>query len=129
MSSADHIIFGLYPTALIEWFRTYGHLLKPGCIFTDVSGVKTGLVEPVQALSLIHISSMAAMRSLSFRRKRSALRMTVVPSHSRPSTMSTGPRLSLIHISHIGPGREGQAKACAHLLGQRIQLLRWRRSS
>ena len=34
----------------IEWFRTYGHLLKPGCIFTDVSGVKTGLVEPVQAM-------------------------------------------------------------------------------
>ena len=25
---ADHIIFGLYPTALLEWFRTYGHLLK-----------------------------------------------------------------------------------------------------
>ncbi len=47
---ADHIIFGLYPTALIEWFKTYGALLKPGCIFTDVSGVKTGLVEPVQAL-------------------------------------------------------------------------------
>ena len=45
VSSADHIIFGLYPTALIEWFRIYGHLLKPGCIFTDVSGVKTGLVE------------------------------------------------------------------------------------
>ena len=43
---ADHIIFGLYPTALLEWFRTYGHLLKEGCIFTDVSGVKTGLVEP-----------------------------------------------------------------------------------
>ena len=41
---ADHIIFGLYPTALIEWFRTYGNLLKEGCIFTDVSGVKTGLV-------------------------------------------------------------------------------------
>ena len=47
---ADHIIFGLYPTALLDWFRTYGHLLKPGCIFTDVSGVKTGLVEPVQAM-------------------------------------------------------------------------------
>ena len=43
---ADHIIFGLYPTALIQWFKTYGALLKPGCIFTDVSGVKTGLVEP-----------------------------------------------------------------------------------
>ena len=36
--------------ALLDWFRTYGSLLKPGCIFTDVSGVKTGLVEPVQAL-------------------------------------------------------------------------------
>lgn len=47
---ADHIIFGLYPTALLEWFQTYGQLLKPGCVFTDVSGVKTGLVEPVQAL-------------------------------------------------------------------------------
>ncbi len=35
---------------MIEWFKTYGSLLKPGCIFTDVSGVKTGLVEPIQAL-------------------------------------------------------------------------------
>ena len=50
VSQADHIIFGLYPTALIDWFKTYGHLIKPGCIFTDVSGVKTGLVEPVQAM-------------------------------------------------------------------------------
>ena len=47
---ADCIIFGLYPTALIDWFKTYGHLIKSGCIFTDVSGVKTGLVEPVQAM-------------------------------------------------------------------------------
>ena len=50
VQSADHIIFALYPTAMIEWFKTYGSLLKPGCIFTDVSGVKTGLVEPIQAL-------------------------------------------------------------------------------
>ena len=50
VQNADYIIFGLYPTALLDWFRTYGHLLKPGCIFTDVSGVKTGLVEPVQAM-------------------------------------------------------------------------------
>ena len=50
VQQADHIIFGLYPTALIDWFKTYGHLIKPGCIFTDVSGVKTGLVEPVQAM-------------------------------------------------------------------------------
>lgn len=50
VARADHIIFGLYPTTLIQWFETYGHLLKPGCIFTDVSGVKTGLVDQIQAL-------------------------------------------------------------------------------
>lgn len=50
VSSADHIVFGLYPTTLLEWFEQYGQLLRPGCIFTDVSGVKTGLVEPLQAL-------------------------------------------------------------------------------
>jgi prephenate dehydrogenase len=49
VQQADHIIFGLYPTALLEWFKAYGPLLKPGCIFTDVSGVKRGVVEPVQA--------------------------------------------------------------------------------
>lgn len=50
VSGADHIIFALYPTALLEWFKAYGHLIKAGCIFTDVSGVKTGLVEPIQQL-------------------------------------------------------------------------------
>ena len=50
IQGADHIIFGLYPTTLLAWFRQYGHLLKPGCIFTDVSGVKTGLVEPIQEM-------------------------------------------------------------------------------
>ena len=27
VQSADHIIFALYPTAMIEWFKTYGSLL------------------------------------------------------------------------------------------------------
>ena len=49
VSQADHIVFALYPTAFLTWFSAYGHLLKPGCIFTDVSGVKTGVVEPIQA--------------------------------------------------------------------------------
>ena len=50
VSGADYVIFGLYPTALLTWFETYGRLLKPGCICTDVSGVKTGLVGPVQEM-------------------------------------------------------------------------------
>ena len=50
VAAADHIVFGLYPTAFLEWFAAYGRLLKPGCIFTDVSGVKTGVVAPIQAM-------------------------------------------------------------------------------
>ena len=51
---ADHIILGLYPTALLDWFKTYGHFIRPGCIFTDVSGVKTGLVAGRETSSVEH---------------------------------------------------------------------------
>ena len=46
---ADCIIFGLYPTTLLDWVKEYGALIKPGALITDVSGVKRGVVEPVQA--------------------------------------------------------------------------------
>ena len=35
---------------LLDWVRQYGALLRPGTLVTDVSGVKRGVVEPVQAL-------------------------------------------------------------------------------
>lgn len=50
VAEADHIVFGLYPTTFIEWVEKYGKYIKPGCIFTDVSGVKTGLVDKIQAM-------------------------------------------------------------------------------
>ena len=40
---ANHIIFGLYPTALIDWFKTSPSPAKAGCIFTDVSGIRRRL--------------------------------------------------------------------------------------
>ncbi len=46
---ADCIIFGLYPTVLLDWVKQYGQLIHPGTMVTDVSGVKRGVVEPVQA--------------------------------------------------------------------------------
>mgnify|MGYP002988620684 CR=1 FL=1 len=46
---ADCIIFGLYPTVLLDWVKQYGQLIRPGTMVTDVSGVKRGVVEPVQA--------------------------------------------------------------------------------
>ncbi|MDD6319388.1 MAG: prephenate dehydrogenase [Oscillospiraceae bacterium] len=46
---ADRIIFGLYPTVLLDWVKENAHLIRPGTLVTDVSGVKRGVVEPVQA--------------------------------------------------------------------------------
>ena len=48
VTQADYVIFGLYPTVLLDWVRQYGHLLRRGTLVTDVSGVKRGVVEPVQ---------------------------------------------------------------------------------
>ena len=47
---AGRIVFALYPAAFVEWVRTYKHLFRPGLIFTNVSGVKQGVVEPIQAM-------------------------------------------------------------------------------
>ena len=48
LARADYIIFSLYPTTFIQWVEQYGSLLPAGCLCTDVSGVKTGLVDKVQ---------------------------------------------------------------------------------
>ena len=48
--NADYISFGLYPAVLLEWVKQYGHLVRPGTLITDVSGVKRGGVEPVQQM-------------------------------------------------------------------------------
>ena len=48
LRSADIIIFALYPAVFIEWIETYGKLLKPGTLITDVTGVKGCIVEKIQ---------------------------------------------------------------------------------
>lgn len=50
VEGADCVIFGLYPTVLLDWMREYGALLRPGTLVTDVSGVKRGVVEPIQEM-------------------------------------------------------------------------------
>ena len=49
MGRADFIVFGLYPTAMVEWLRAHQDALRPGALITDVSGVKTGVVDEVQS--------------------------------------------------------------------------------
>lgn len=50
LQEADIVISALYPTAMVEWISTYQAYLKPHAFLTDVSGVKGGIVERVQAI-------------------------------------------------------------------------------
>ncbi len=48
IKNADVIIFALYPKTFTEWIDTYGDLIKPGTVITDVTGVKGCIVEEIQ---------------------------------------------------------------------------------
>lgn len=48
VGKADVVVFGLYPTVLLEWLDKYQSFFKPGAIITDVTGVKTCVVYDVQ---------------------------------------------------------------------------------
>ena len=49
IKSADIVIFGLYPSALLNWIDEYSHLFKSGTIITDVTGVKSSIVYKIQS--------------------------------------------------------------------------------
>ncbi len=48
IKSADIIIFTLYPETFVNWIEKNGHLIKPGTIITDVTGVKGCIVDRIQ---------------------------------------------------------------------------------
>ncbi|MGN1206678.1 MAG: prephenate dehydrogenase [Eubacteriales bacterium] len=50
VSSADLIVFALYPHVFLDWIRESQHLFKPGVLLTDVTGVKGKIVEEVQSI-------------------------------------------------------------------------------
>lgn len=49
ITEADLIVFALYPHVFTQWVASYGHLIQPGTVVTDVTGVKSGIVQQVQA--------------------------------------------------------------------------------
>ncbi len=48
--NADMAIFALYPTAMLDWLQNYQDKFRPGTLITDVSGVKTNIVDKAQAM-------------------------------------------------------------------------------
>jgi len=57
---ADGIIFALYPRIFPDWVRDHQHLFRPGLMMTDVTGVKSGIVEQVQGMLREDVEFIAA---------------------------------------------------------------------
>ena len=60
VKDAELVIFALYPKAFIEWIKKYQHLLSPGAIITDVTGVKSEVVYEVQNILRPDVEYIAA---------------------------------------------------------------------
>lgn len=57
---ADVIVFALYPHIFINWIVENQKYFKPGTVLTDVTGVKTSVVNKVQALLRPDVEFVAA---------------------------------------------------------------------
>ena len=60
LGKADVVIFALYPGVFLDWIRDYQHLLKPGAMLTDVTGVKSCIVYAVQDMLRPDVEFIAA---------------------------------------------------------------------
>lgn len=49
ISSADLIIFALYPHIFCDWIKDNGGLIKSGTVITDVTGVKSFIIDKINA--------------------------------------------------------------------------------
>ncbi|MBQ5738965.1 MAG: prephenate dehydrogenase [Oscillospiraceae bacterium] len=50
IGEADVVVLAMYPHVLLKWVEENRHLLKPGALVTDVTGVKVSVVYKVQEL-------------------------------------------------------------------------------
>ena len=60
VGSADAVIFALYPGVFKSWIRDNQHLLRPGALLTDVTGVKRCIVYDVQDMLRPDVEFIAA---------------------------------------------------------------------
>ena len=55
----DLVIFGLYPKVFVEWLRLFQSYLKTNAIITDVTGIKTWLINEIESFLREDISFVA----------------------------------------------------------------------
>lgn len=54
LAKADLVIVGLYPQSSIDWMAEHFSKLRPGCLVTDMVGVKQAVVDQATPLALQH---------------------------------------------------------------------------
>jgi prephenate dehydrogenase len=57
---ADFVVLAMYPQTLVDWVEQNQRYFKPGALITDVTGVKTCVVAPVQAMLRQDVEFIAA---------------------------------------------------------------------
>ena len=57
---ADFVVLAMYPQTLLDWVKAHQRHFKPGALITDVTGVKTCVVEPVQQMLRPDVEFIAA---------------------------------------------------------------------
>ena len=60
IADSNLIVFALYPHIFVEWVEKYQHLLAPGTVLTDVTGVKGSVVGKIQAMLRPDVEFIAA---------------------------------------------------------------------
>lgn len=60
IGEADLVIFALYPKVFKDWIEKNQQYFKPGCIITDVTGVKTSVVYDIQKILRDDVEFIAA---------------------------------------------------------------------
>ncbi len=60
VAAADIIIFALYPKVFVDWINNNQHLIKTGALITDVTGVKTSIIDEINAILRDDIEFIAA---------------------------------------------------------------------
>lgn len=57
---ADFVVLAMYPQTLLDWVKAHQRYFKPSALITDVTGVKTCVVEPVQQMLRPDVEFIAA---------------------------------------------------------------------
>ncbi|MBE6551859.1 MAG: prephenate dehydrogenase [Ruminococcaceae bacterium] len=60
ISSANIIVFAVYPKIFIKWINENQHMIRPGTLITDVTGVKTCIVDEIQSILRKDVEFIAA---------------------------------------------------------------------